>query len=135
MASIGVQQTLIDNGRLGRKVRKGFYCYDKPKFAKNIDESVYTDLGITKKIQMNSDLIAQRCVYRMLNEAALCLDEGVIFSARDGDIGAIFGIGFPPFLGGPFQYMDTLGIENVVNKLKDMNVNTEFYTNLYLPKY
>jgi 3-hydroxyacyl-CoA dehydrogenase/enoyl-CoA hydratase/3-hydroxybutyryl-CoA epimerase len=122
MASIGVQQTLIDNKRLGKKVDKGFYRYDNPKFSKNIDESVYTDLGITKKIHMNSDLIAQRCVYRMLNEAALCLDEGVIFSARDGDIGAIFGIGFPPFLGGPFQYMDTLGIENVVNKLKEMEL-------------
>jgi 3-hydroxyacyl-CoA dehydrogenase/enoyl-CoA hydratase/3-hydroxybutyryl-CoA epimerase len=122
MASIGVQQKLIDNKRLGKKVRKGFYRYDEPKFAKNIDESVYTDLGITKKTEMSSELIVERCVYRMLNEAALCLDEGVIFSARDGDIGAIFGIGFPPFLGGPFQYMDTLGTVNVVNKLKEMEL-------------
>lgn len=45
----------------------------------------------------------------MLNEAARCFDERVVRSARDGDIGAVFGIGFPPFLGGPFRYMDTLG--------------------------
>lgn len=45
----------------------------------------------------------------MLNEAARCFDEKVIRSARDGDIGAVFGIGFPPFLGGPFRYMDALG--------------------------
>ena len=45
----------------------------------------------------------------MLNEAARCFGEQVIKSARDGDIGAVFGIGFPPFLGGPFRYMDTLG--------------------------
>ena len=122
MASIGVQQTLIANKRLGKKVRKGFYRYDKPKLSKTIDESVYADLGITKRIEMSGELIAQRCVYRMLNEAALCLDAGIIFCARDGDIGAIFGIGFPPFLGGPFQYMDTLGIENVVNKLKEMEL-------------
>ncbi len=55
----------------------------------------------------------------MLNEAARCLDEGVIQSPRDGDIGAIFGIGFPPFLGGPFRYMDLLGIKRVVELLDE----------------
>lgn len=122
MASIGVQQKLIDNKRLGKKVKKGFYRYDDPKLAKDIDESIYTELGITKATEMDANLIAERCIYRMLNEAALCLDENIIFSARDGDIGAIFGIGFPPFLGGPFRYMDTLGITNVVNKLKEIEL-------------
>ena len=55
----------------------------------------------------------------MLNEAARCLDEGVIRSARDGDIGAIFGIGFPPFLGGPFSYMDAIGIPTLVQRLNN----------------
>jgi hypothetical protein len=50
----------------------------------------------------------------MLNEAARCFDEQVIRGARDGDIGAVFGIGFPPFLGGPFRYMDQLGAGEVV---------------------
>ncbi len=60
-----------------------------------------------------------RCTLMMLNEAARCLDEGVIQSPRDGDIGAIFGIGFPPFLGGPFRYMDQLGIKRVVELLDE----------------
>jgi 3-hydroxyacyl-CoA dehydrogenase/enoyl-CoA hydratase/3-hydroxybutyryl-CoA epimerase len=53
----------------------------------------------------------------MLNEAAYCLGEGILRSARDGDIGAIFGLGFPPFLGGPFRYMDALGVDVVLEKL------------------
>ena len=67
---------------------------------------------------MSKEQIAERCVLLMLNEAAMCLDEGLIRSARDGDIGAIFGIGFPPFLGGPFRYMDTLGVSHVVARLE-----------------
>jgi 3-hydroxyacyl-CoA dehydrogenase/enoyl-CoA hydratase/3-hydroxybutyryl-CoA epimerase len=67
---------------------------------------------------MSHEQIAERCVLLMLNEAAMCLDEGVIRNARDGDIGAIFGIGFPPFLGGPFRYMHTLGISHVVARLE-----------------
>ncbi len=45
------------------------------------------------------------------------MDDGIIRSPRDGDIGAIFGIGFPPFLGGPFRYLDKVGAVNVVNQL------------------
>jgi 3-hydroxyacyl-CoA dehydrogenase / enoyl-CoA hydratase / 3-hydroxybutyryl-CoA epimerase len=54
----------------------------------------------------------------LLNEAALCLEEKVIASTRDGDIGTVFGIGFPPFRGGPFRYMDTLGAGAILSKLK-----------------
>ncbi|MCV5778833.1 fatty acid oxidation complex subunit alpha FadJ, partial [Escherichia coli] len=84
-----------------------------------VDESVYGVLGIKPSAKLARQEIAERCVLLMLNEAAMALDSGVVASARDGDIGAIFGIGFPPFLGGPFRYMDTLGIDHLVGRLED----------------
>ena len=57
----------------------------------------------------------------MMNEAARCLSEGIIRSPRDGDVGAVFGIGFPPFRGGPFRYMDTLGLKVVVQRLEELD--------------
>lgn len=113
---------LIQDDRKGRKNGRGFYLYKNKgkKGKKEVDVSVYPLLRVTPKPQMNEKEIFQRCVMLMLNEAARCLDENIIRSARDGDIGAVFGIGFPPFLGGPFRYMDRLGVDNVVNTLQTL---------------
>lgn len=112
-----VFDTLLNDGRKGRKSGKGFYLYDSKK--KAVDKSVYKLLGLDPEQKADGQTIAMRCTLMMLNEAARCLDEGVVRSARDGDIGAIFGIGFPPFLGGPFRYMDQLGIDRVVEMLNE----------------
>lgn len=113
---------LLADGRKGKKTEKGFYLYGKAakKGKKLVDESVYAVLGVTPTPALNSDEIASRCTAQMLNEAVRCLEEGIIASARDGDIGAIFGIGFPPFLGGPFRYIDKLGVNNLVATLRQL---------------
>ncbi len=113
----GFDKILADD-RKGKKNQRGFYDYSGKKPGKEVDTSIYTLLGITPVSKMSHEKIAERCVLLMLNEAAMCLDEGVVRNARDGDIGAIFGIGFPPFLGGPFRYMHTLGIAHVVARLE-----------------
>lgn len=113
-------EKLLSDDRKGRKNGKGFYLYGSKskKKAKQVDESVYQVLGLKPGVNAEVSEVAQRCVVQMLNEAVRCLEEGIIASPRDGDIGAIFGIGFPPFLGGPFHYIDTLGAGVLVAKLE-----------------
>ena len=110
-------QKVIDDGRLGRKNRKGFYTYDGKR--KAVDETIYDLLpGGRKRRGIAREDVQQRLSLQMCNEAALCLQEGILRSARDGDVGAIFGLGFPPFRGGPFRYMDAIGAGEVVRRLR-----------------
>ena len=111
-------QRVIESGRLGRKAKRGFYRYDAKGKRLGVDEGIaaLTPAGGARR-SLPDDEIQRRTVLPMLNEAVRCLEEGVIRSARDGDIGAIFGIGFPPFHGGPFRYLDTLGAASVVQQL------------------
>ncbi|MGL5161352.1 MAG: fatty acid oxidation complex subunit alpha FadJ, partial [Plesiomonas shigelloides] len=112
---------LLKDDRKGRKNGRGFYLYGKKmrKGKKLPDTSVYKVLGVQPSTNQDPQELAERCVLMMLNEAARCLDEGIIRSPRDGDIGAIFGIGFPPFLGGPFRYMDRIGAAQLTTRLQE----------------
>ena len=122
---------VLKDGRKGRKNRKGFYRYDQPRWQrKKPDASLYALLKVTPQARQSEAEIAERCLMMMLNEAARCLDEQVIRCARDGDIGAVFGIGFPPFLGGPFHYIDRLGAAEVVNRLTRL---TQRYGDRFTP--
>jgi len=108
---------LIEDERYGRKNGRGFYLYEDGE-RKGVDRSVYGLLETPDPIEMDRSEIQDRLALQMVNEAALCLEEGILRSARDGDIGAIFGLGFPPFAGGPFSYVDGVGAQTVVEKLE-----------------
>ena len=129
LAPLAAMQKVVDDDRKGRKNKRGFYLYTEQKNplssllngdSKTVDESIYKVLGANSpgSKTMNADSIAERCLLQMVNEAAYCLEEGILRSARDGDIGAIFGLGFPPFLGGPFRYADAIGLDSLVSKLQ-----------------
>jgi 3-hydroxyacyl-CoA dehydrogenase/enoyl-CoA hydratase/3-hydroxybutyryl-CoA epimerase len=64
--------------------------------------------------------IQDRLALLMVDEAVHCLQEGVISSPRDGDLGAILGLGFPPFLGGPFRYIDAIGRDSISGRLEGL---------------
>ncbi|MES2524523.1 MAG: fatty acid oxidation complex subunit alpha FadJ [Gemmatimonadota bacterium] len=122
MARATTLERVIESGRLGRKSRRGFYRYDAGGKRQGIDETIYslTPVGSARRTFEPSEM-QRRAVFAMLNEAVRCLEEGIIRSPRDGDIGAVFGIGFPAFLGGPFRHLDTLGLPAVVRQLDELN--------------
>lgn len=99
------------------KNRKAFYSYFNGK--KMVNKSIYKLLPFRKSREYFPKLeIQERLSFSIINEAVRCLEDGVIRSARDGDIGAVVGIGFPSFLGGPFKFIDNFGVENAIKKLE-----------------
>lgn len=112
---------LIDDARLGRKNGRGFYRYDDDASnsgKRPVDPSVYNTLGLNPSRNMDASEIVERCLLSMVNEAARCLDEGILRNARDGDVGAIFGLGFPAYLGGPLRHADSVGPSQLVGRLQ-----------------
>jgi 3-hydroxyacyl-CoA dehydrogenase/enoyl-CoA hydratase/3-hydroxybutyryl-CoA epimerase len=112
----GLEQ-MVSEGRLGRKTGSGLFTYRRGK-KRRFDQSVYELIGATATPPAVDDELSKRLAYPLLNEAARALDEGVVSSPRDGDLGAIYGMGFPPFRGGPLRHIDEVGVTNVVDTLE-----------------
>jgi 3-hydroxyacyl-CoA dehydrogenase/enoyl-CoA hydratase/3-hydroxybutyryl-CoA epimerase len=128
---------LAADDRKGKKNQRGMYLYGdtggrpkglagllKPRAkGKRADPSVYTLLGLQvpdpqAKPPVPLEEIQMRCALQLVNEAIHCLGEGILRSPRDGDIGAIFGLGFPPFRGGPFRYVDSLSSAETLRRIE-----------------
>lgn len=113
---IGVMRA---DGRLGRKNARGFYFY-KDGHKTGADSSVFHLLGVRPLGEVDQRHVEDRLVFAMLNEAARAMSEGVVRTPRDGDVGALFGIGYPAFRGGPLRELDTIGAAEVVAKLEKL---------------
>jgi 3-hydroxyacyl-CoA dehydrogenase/enoyl-CoA hydratase/3-hydroxybutyryl-CoA epimerase len=111
---------LVADDRKGRKNGRGFYRYEDGKKG-GVDDSVYAVLGVTPKPgTVAAADIQDRLSLQMINEAVRCLEDGILRSPRDGDIGAIMGFAFPPFRGGPFRWIDQQGAATVSDRLRSL---------------
>lgn len=114
---------LFDAQRLGQKNGKGFYSYSvdkrgKPK--KSFSEDIVSVLAdvCAQPTNFDDQTIIERIMIPMINEVALCLEEGIIASPQEADMALVYGLGFPPFRGGVFRYLDSIGISNFVEMTK-----------------
>lgn len=117
MKPCDLTKSLLDQKLFGRKTLKGFYLYDE----KGKETQMNPDLEIAlplEKIRMDEVDIQMRVFLPMINEAALILDEGLVSSALDVDMGLIFGTGFPPFRGGLLKYADHEGLPRILDTLR-----------------
>ncbi|MDG2229301.1 MAG: 3-hydroxyacyl-CoA dehydrogenase NAD-binding domain-containing protein [Gammaproteobacteria bacterium] len=118
-SAVDVAEKMYELGRLGKKYRKGFYEYpeDGPK-------KIWSGLAEAfpvSQTQPDLQLIKDRLMTIQSLDAYRCLEENVLTSPDDGDIGSIFGWGFPPWSGGVFSYIDTVGIKAFVERCDDFH--------------
>lgn len=114
---------LFEDGYKGRKNKQGFYQYAEENGntkKQGINKEIYRYFGGSDRTTMDPDIISTRMLLTMVNEAAWCLQEEILQHPTDGDLGAVLGLGFPPFLGGPFRYIDREGINNILQKLEEL---------------
>ncbi len=112
---------IVDAGNLGRKNGKGFFLYAKDGHGKKpVNTDVYRFLGGSTRKAFPASEVVDRLTLQMANEAVYALEEGVLSSPQDGDVGAILGLGFPPFRGGPFRFLDALGAEKAVTRMHEL---------------
>jgi len=120
-----IADRLCEQGRFGQKTGAGWYRYEAgrrdalPDPA--VDEMIQAyrrEKGITPR-RIPDDEIVDRCVFALVNEGAKILDEGIAQRASDVDLVYLAGYGFPPFRGGPMFYADTVGLFNVVRRMKE----------------
>lgn len=110
---------LADTNRLGRKGGLGFYRYQDGR-EKGVDETIYGELSTTvpsSRVEFDPELIRERTILVMINEAARVLEEGIVEEASAVDLAMVTGTGFPPFRGGLLRYADHLGTPVVVERL------------------
>jgi 3-hydroxyacyl-CoA dehydrogenase/enoyl-CoA hydratase/3-hydroxybutyryl-CoA epimerase len=119
MQPSSIMQKMIANKWLGVKTKKGFYLYMTKHPV--VNKQVYDfQKGVAA---FNKQTVIDRTILIMINEAARCLEEGVVDNVQYLDMAMVMGTGFPAFRGGLMRYADTLGIINIVKNLERLRVS------------
>jgi 3-hydroxyacyl-CoA dehydrogenase/enoyl-CoA hydratase/3-hydroxybutyryl-CoA epimerase len=126
----GVVQQLVAAGQTGRRVGAGFYLWPKKdrlpmvmgrfinrRPGRVTNPAVYGMSGSPARRDFGEKTVQDRLALLFVNEAIRCLEEGVLQTPTDGDLGAVLGLGFPAFRGGPFHYADSVGLNTVADQL------------------
>ncbi|MEE4659505.1 MAG: fatty acid oxidation complex subunit alpha FadB [Halieaceae bacterium] len=113
-----VADVMFELDRLGQKNGKGFYDYvadKRGKPQKTVNEDVYTMLAdVTgERTEFDREDIVARMMLPMAIEMARCVEEGIVGSVAEADLALLYGVGFPPFRGGIFRWMDTVGLAHI----------------------
>jgi 3-hydroxyacyl-CoA dehydrogenase / enoyl-CoA hydratase / 3-hydroxybutyryl-CoA epimerase len=136
---------LRDQQMLGRKTGAGFYKYDGNRQTPNDSlvkwrrglhgepegaegPNVPPDRHRDPRLRLNEEELTHRLIFLMVNEAARCVEEGVVDSPEDADYGMILGTGFAPFRGGPLRFAEHLGLKKIVDELERLARTEEKFT-------
>ena len=110
---------LAKKGSLGKKDLKGFYHYTDKGQPRSVNSDLeQLCLSQSLKSSVSPEEALKKGIYRMINEAAAVLEEGVVREPSSVDIAMILGAGFPPFRGGLLRYADSVGLKNIVESLE-----------------
>lgn len=130
-SAFAVQDKLVSLGRLGQKTGRGFYLYEgRSKIVDPEIEIIAKELaerfGVTQRA-ISDEEIVQRCIFSLINEGALLLEEGIAYRSSDIDVVYCNGYGFPTYRGGPMHYADEIGLDKVVDALKGFQTTLGAY--------
>lgn len=107
---------LVESGRLGVKGGGGFYRYRDGRRGRT-DPRAPGLIGAARRAELPGETLQERMVLSMVNEAAICLEDGVAREPRDVDVAMVLGAGFPASRGGPLRWADAIGLPTVVDRL------------------
>ena len=114
-----VSEVMYENKRYGQKTKVGFYKYEEDKKGKPkkvVDEATYELLKphVADRKEFDAEEIIARMMIPLCTETVRCLEDNIVGSAAEADMAMIYGIGFPPFRGGPLRYIDSIGVKEFV---------------------
>ena len=120
-----LRDRMCEQGRLGQKSGSGYYKYEPNSRVPVPDpevEKLIRDFAVEKGYapkEISDEEIIEQCIYPVINEGAKILDEGIAVRPSDLDVIWVNGYGWPKYLGGPMYYGDTVGLDKILNKLKE----------------